>query len=63
MLRFLVVLVMFLSFQLHAQDGTDGQLAQHYYTSGEFEKALPYCQKVYAKDPNKFNFKRLRTNL
>ena len=58
MLRFLVVLVMFLSFQLHAQDGTDAQLAQHYYSSGEFEKALPYCQKVFTKDPNKYNFKR-----
>jgi tetratricopeptide (TPR) repeat protein len=38
---------------------TDEQLASHYYTNGEFEKALPYCQKAFSKSATKFNFKRL----
>lgn len=42
-----------------AQEGTDLQLAQHYYGNGEFEKALPYFEKIYKKDDSKFNFKRL----
>ena len=42
----------------YAQDGTDQQLAQYYYSNGEFEKALPYCKKVFSKDNSKFNFKR-----
>lgn len=40
------------------QEGTDLQLAQYYYGNGEFQKALPYCQKVYQKDNSKFNFLR-----
>ena len=37
---------------------TDQQLAQHYYNNGEFDKALIYYEKIYAKDNSKFNFKR-----
>jgi tetratricopeptide (TPR) repeat protein len=51
-------LLLLLSSFARAQEGTDQQLAQHYYSSGEFEKALPYCQKVFNKDNNKFNFLR-----
>lgn len=43
---------------LFGQEGTDLQLAQYYFANGEFEKALPYCQKVYTKDNSKYNFKR-----
>lgn len=42
----------------NAQEGTDLQLAQYYFSKGEFDKALPYCQKVFTKDNSKFNFKR-----
>lgn len=47
-----------LSLNLFGQEGTDLQLAQYYFANGEFEKALPYCQKVYTKDNSKYNFKR-----
>jgi tetratricopeptide (TPR) repeat protein len=55
----LLILMFFLSSSLVFAQGTDEQLAQHYFTNGEFEKALSYCQKAYNKEPNKFNFKRL----
>lgn len=58
MRNLLLVLSLFVGTLVFAQ-GNDEQLAQYYFTSGEFEKALPYCQKVYAKDNSKFNFKRL----
>lgn len=58
-MKFLSVFIfLFLTFFATAQEGTDQQLAQYYYSAGEFEKALPYCQKVYAKDASKFNFTR-----
>ena len=41
-----------------AQDGSDQQLAQHYYSNGEFDKAVIYYEKLFTKDPNKFNFNR-----
>lgn len=52
---FLFVICLGTSF---AQEGSDQQLAQYYYSNGEFEKALPYCQKAFAKESNKFNFSR-----
>lgn len=55
---FISILFLFLAFGAVSQEGTDQQLAQYYYTSGQFEKALPYCQKLYAKESNKFNFNR-----
>jgi len=51
-------LLVSLSLNLFGQEGTDLQLAQYYFANGEFEKALPYCQKVYSKDNSKYNFKR-----
>jgi tetratricopeptide (TPR) repeat protein len=41
-----------------AQTETDQQLAQHYYSNGDFEKAKMYYAKLYDKDPSKFNFTR-----
>jgi len=40
------------------QGETDQQLAQHYYSNGDFEKAKMYYVKIYDKDPSKFNFNR-----
>lgn len=37
---------------------TDQQLAQHYYSSGDYEKALIYYEKLYQKDESKFNLTR-----
>jgi predicted Zn-dependent protease len=50
---------LFAIFCSSAQEGTDAQLAQYYFTNSEFDKALPYCQKVFSKENSKFNFKRL----
>ena len=41
-----------------SQGETDQQLAQHYYSNGDFEKAKTYYIKIYEKDPSKFNFNR-----
>jgi len=58
-MKFLLIslILLFVPF-VRAQEGNDQQLAQYYYSNGEFEKALPYCQKVFNKDNNKFNFLR-----
>lgn len=53
-----LIFILFLATIARAQEGTDQQLAQYYYAAGQFEKALPYCQKLYAKENNKFNFTR-----
>lgn len=37
---------------------TDQQLAQHYYSSEEYDKALGYYEKLYDEDNSKFNFDR-----
>lgn len=54
----LLLLLVFISLGLKAQVDTDMQLAQHYYSSGDFEKAKIYYVKLYEKDPSKFNFLR-----
>jgi tetratricopeptide (TPR) repeat protein len=58
-MRILVGLI-FISLSLFsfAQGETDQQLAQHYYSNGDFEKAKMYYVKIYDKDPSKFNFNR-----
>jgi len=53
-----LILLVFTSLGLKAQVDTDMQLAQHYYSSGDFEKAKIYYVKLYDKDPSKFNFLR-----
>ena len=37
---------------------TDQQLAQHYYSNGEYDKALMYYEKMYGSDESKFNLTR-----
>lgn len=54
----LLLLLVFTSLGLKAQVDTDMQLAQHYYSSGDYEKAKIYYVKLYDKDPSKFNFLR-----
>jgi len=53
-----VFLACFCSFSLFAQGETDQQLAQYYYSNGDFQKAQLYYEKIYDKDPSKFNFNR-----
>ncbi len=55
LLGFLFVWISCFSF---SQGETDQQLAQHYYSNGDFEKAKMYYVKIYEKDPSKFNFNR-----
>jgi tetratricopeptide (TPR) repeat protein len=59
MKQLIFLLLIFTSFSYFSQDGSDLQLAQYYFGNSEYEKALPYCQKVFTKDNSKFNFKRL----
>ena len=42
----------------YSQTETDIQLAQYYYTNGEFEKATSYYEKIYENDPSKVIFTR-----
>jgi tetratricopeptide (TPR) repeat protein len=48
----------FLSRFSYSQTETDIQLAQYYYTNGEFEKASTYYEKIYENDPSKVIFTR-----
>ena len=55
----LVFLYIFLFFAcLSWGQDTDQQLAQHYYSSGDYDKALTYYEKLYEKDESKFNLTR-----
>lgn len=58
-MKFLIGLVfIFVSLLSFSQGETDQQLAQHYYSNGDFEKAKLYYVKIFDKDPSKFNFNR-----
>ncbi|MCE2712733.1 MAG: tetratricopeptide repeat protein [Cryomorphaceae bacterium] len=59
MRKILVILFLLNLYQSFGQGETDQQLAQYYYTNGEFEKARTYYEKLYSKDPGKFHFNRL----
>ena len=51
------ILICHFSF-IWSQTDTDIQLAQHYYASGELDKALPYYEKIYNSSPTKVYFNR-----
>ena len=51
------ILICHFSF-IWSQTDTDIQLAQHYYASGEMDKALPYYEKIYNSSPTKVYFNR-----
>ena len=55
---FFVAFFLFGSFLAHSQGETDQQLALHYFSSGDFEKAKTYYARIYDNDPSKFNFNR-----
>lgn len=55
--RYIFLIFIFIGAQSWGQT-TDQQLAQHYYSSGEFDKALMYYEKMYANDDSKFNLTR-----
>ena len=59
----IMFLFLLLAFSGITQVSTDQQLAQYYYSSGDFEKALPYCQQVFQKENSKFTFLRYYTCL
>jgi tetratricopeptide (TPR) repeat protein len=50
--------LLFLAGYSFSQTETDIQLAQYYYTNGEFEKATTYYEKIYENDPSKVVFTR-----
>ena len=41
-----------------AQGETDQQLAQYYYSNGDYEKAEVYYERLFTKEPSKINFNR-----
>ena len=47
-----------LGFTGYSQSETDVQLAQYYYSNGEFDKAVVYYQGLYSKSPTKVYFLR-----
>lgn len=55
MKQLLIFCCLILSFALSAQTSTDQQLANLYYNNGEFEKALPYFEKIINKQSTKFD--------
>lgn len=56
-MRYLVIFFFMFAFLSLAQE-TDHQLAEHYYSEGEFDKALSYYQKLYEQNDSKFYFDR-----
>ncbi|MDP4761064.1 MAG: tetratricopeptide repeat protein [Crocinitomicaceae bacterium] len=58
-MKYILVILFFCSINLsYGQTETDIQLAQYYYTNGEFDKASMYYEKLYATDPSKVIFTR-----
>jgi tetratricopeptide (TPR) repeat protein len=55
---FFVAIFLFASLFAYSQGETDQQLALHYFSSGDFEKAKTYYARIYDNDPSKFNFNR-----
>lgn len=58
LLRLLLILAFLPVFSLTAQSETDIQLAQYYYSNGEFDKAASYYEKLYSTSPTKVYFTR-----
>lgn len=56
-MRSLLFLILFIPGSLLAQ-GTDHQLAEHYFSEGDFDKAITYYQKLYEENDSKFYFDR-----
>ena len=54
----LVLTFLICSIFVFSQTETDIQLAQHYYSNGEFDKASSYYEKIYNSTPTKVYFNR-----
>lgn len=58
MKNLIIFIFLLRSFILSAQSETDIQLAQHYFTNGEFDKATSYYEKLYSSQSTKIYFTR-----
>lgn len=58
MKNFIILTFLFHFFFCAAQSETDIQLAQHYFTNGEFDKATSYYEKLYISQNTKVYFTR-----
>jgi tetratricopeptide (TPR) repeat protein len=58
MRTWIICFFILLGFSGFSQTETDVQLAQYYYSNGEFDKAVIYYQGLYAKNPTKVYFLR-----
>ncbi|MFT5779519.1 MAG: tetratricopeptide (TPR) repeat protein [Crocinitomicaceae bacterium] len=58
MRTYLFLLITLFTFTGVQAQNTDQQLAQHYYSNGEFDKALMYYDKLFGENQSKFNFTR-----
>lgn len=56
--RFLFALL-FVQLIGFSQTSTDKQLAEHYYSNKDFEKATPYFEVLHKYDPSKYHFTKL----
>lgn len=56
-MKYSIFIVLFWTFTALGQT-TDQQLAQHYYSNGEFDKAIVYYERLYENEYSKFNFTR-----
>ena len=60
MIRFFSIVIIFLLSQASfAQFESDLKLADHYYSQGEYDKARPYYESVYKRNPSKIYLSRL----
>jgi len=58
MSKFILNIAFIFSFIFVYGQNTDEQLANYYFNEGDCVKALPYFEKVYAKNPNEFIYTR-----
>lgn len=58
-MRQLIFIFIFLVSGITYAQGTDHQLAEHYYGNEEYDKAAIYYRKLYEENDNKFYFNRL----
>tara|TARA_B100000508_G_scaffold137355_1_gene131610 strand:- start:131634 stop:133445 length:1812 start_codon:yes stop_codon:yes gene_type:complete len=57
-INILLILVVLTTTPFAIAQNTDEQLANYYVNEGDCEKAIPYLEKVYDRDPSKFIFSR-----
>ena len=62
-MKHLLLLILILLPLVSFTQNSDIKLAQHYYSSGEYDKAIVYYERLYRKNPNKYFFKRYYTCL